>query len=749
MGSSCVHTKESDSNPALTLTLSRPYLLTRYEVYNRYDDKCCPERLKGFTLKSYNDQTLVYNYTDVASEALRQYTIVPNRGGNPVTRVNIAANYIEPSTRKKILSLCELEMYGDSICPAGRYGIDCSSTCMCQNKSEPCHVATGLCPSVCSAGYWGQGCHYECPVGRWGIGCLQTCSESCEGGQCEKTSGVCTHGCVGYTSPNCSQVCKPGWYGSNCSLSCDVNCLDPCHHITGNCTLDVPVSVDNVPVGVDNITHGQNCSNLNGSSCVEDADRGNGSHVEGCGDGRTGEDCVTGLPTVDTKSTSSIGVVIGIAVAVVIVVTVVGVGIAVYCRRIRASPKIDHENLHKSENSGTLSLIERLYRGMLARDMLWSESATSITSSKEKVKKPDTGLTSLDQISEEKTVTDSQPKGKLGQEKPEIEEKQATQLPPEVDTMYSNNKIVKKSSSVDMDDLYNCPVENDNKVNEMRDQYAHPTSNLPVDKHKETTKESHPYVHPTSNLPFLKKKKTPKESDHYVHPTSNLSVDKHKETPKESDHYVHPTSNLPVLKNKKTPKQGAKCIQPTSKKTKVTEQSQRPSDHYVQPKSNFPINLVQRKELNDQSAPPPPAHHRPVGTINPVFVYDNSVFSKCGEIDVYENDGLSKCDKTGGIENKGLSNCDKTGGMENKGFSKCDKTGGIENKGLSNCDKTGGMENKGLSNCDKTGDIENKGLSKSDKTGGIENKGFSKCDEIDVYENGGLSKSDEIDVYEN
>ncbi|XP_059138701.1 uncharacterized protein LOC131927060 [Physella acuta] len=323
MGRSCVHTRESDSSPALTLTLSRPYLLTRYEVYNRYDDMCCPERLKGFVLKSYNGQTLVYTYTDVARDPLRQYTIVPNRGGNPVTRVNIAANYINPGTTRKILSLCEVELFGDSICPAGRYGLDCSSTCMCQNKSEPCHVATGLCPSVCPAGYWGQGCRYECPDGRWGIGCLQTCSESCEGGQCEKTSGVCTHGCVGYTSPNCSQVCEPGWYGSNCSLSCDVNCKDPCHHITGYCTLDVPV-------GFDNVTHVQTSSNPSGSCCDGGCDRGNGSHLER--DGYRGED----KQTVDITSTSSIGIGIGIAVAVIIVFTI---GIAVYCRRIKTSTK--------------------------------------------------------------------------------------------------------------------------------------------------------------------------------------------------------------------------------------------------------------------------------------------------------------------------------------------------------------------------------------------------------------------------
>ncbi|XP_059138703.1 uncharacterized protein LOC131927061 isoform X2 [Physella acuta] len=279
LGRSCVHTRDSDLNPSLTLILAGSYLVSRYKVYNRYDG-CCPERLKGFYLTSYHGPDLVYAYTDVSRDALRQYTIVPDRGGNPVSRVNIAANYIIPGTRTKILSLCEVELYGDAICPAGRYSLDCSSTCICQNKSEPCHVATGLCPSVCPAGYWGQGCHYECPEGRWGIGCLQTCSESCEGGQCEKTSGVCTNGCVGYTSPNCSQACEPGWYGMNCSLPCDDNCADQCNHITGNCTLS--------------------------------------------------------LRSSDTTSSTSVSIGIGVGVSVsVVVLVLVGIGIVVYCKRTK------------------------------------------------------------------------------------------------------------------------------------------------------------------------------------------------------------------------------------------------------------------------------------------------------------------------------------------------------------------------------------------------------------------------------
>lgn len=85
-----------------------------------------------------------------------------------------------------------------SACPPGRYGNNCSETCLCQNDGI-CDPVSGSCQ--CGLGWTGDMCDAPCPDGKFGPNCIHKCI--CQNGaSCDKISGCCQ--------------CPEGWYGQQC-----------------------------------------------------------------------------------------------------------------------------------------------------------------------------------------------------------------------------------------------------------------------------------------------------------------------------------------------------------------------------------------------------------------------------------------------------------------------------------------------------------------------------------------------------
>ncbi|CAG5127992.1 unnamed protein product [Candidula unifasciata] len=202
---SCSHTEGGKDYPNLNLTLSRPQHVTRYVIYNRSNRR---DRLKGFVLTSYSQSlTPVFNYTDRKASAQLVYTVIADNVTVPTYLVNVVAT----DTREKILTLCELEVYGESACPPGQYGRECEHTCNCAGD-QSCFVSTGGCSSGCAAGFQGEDCMTRCDPGRYGLGCQSSCSQFCVRDNdtrtdfCNNTNGACLYGCQdGYQGPTCTE----------------------------------------------------------------------------------------------------------------------------------------------------------------------------------------------------------------------------------------------------------------------------------------------------------------------------------------------------------------------------------------------------------------------------------------------------------------------------------------------------------------------------------------------------------------
>ncbi|CAG5123445.1 unnamed protein product, partial [Candidula unifasciata] len=155
---------------------------------------CCANRLQGFVLTAWSRDNESFSYQDQTPQPQKVYQLMFPANNTPVSRVGIQGTYSDP-VPFFILTLCEVEIYGDTVCPAGKYGRECEHTCKCSGE---CFVSTGGCPSVCPAGYHGKDCLSPCPYQLYGLGCSSNCSLMCkdDGGQlCEPASGKCLAGC--------------------------------------------------------------------------------------------------------------------------------------------------------------------------------------------------------------------------------------------------------------------------------------------------------------------------------------------------------------------------------------------------------------------------------------------------------------------------------------------------------------------------------------------------------------------------
>ncbi|CAL1536343.1 unnamed protein product [Lymnaea stagnalis] len=236
IGESCTHTN-GDKNPFWMLTFFNSQKINRIIIYNRYEDVSIhnpsgfAERLSGFSLEVYNNNSIEINrYTDKNVSVEQVYTVTFLQPSEPASMVKITI----PTT---FLTLCEVEIFGDSSCPAGWYGPECNKKCQCSDPGEACLVMTGGCSSGCAPGYYGESCDQECLPGYWGVDCLEQCSSICYAYSCARESGRCLQGCTNETDlPECKVACDIGWFGPNCQYMC--HCTDEKCDVNGLCLND-------------------------------------------------------------------------------------------------------------------------------------------------------------------------------------------------------------------------------------------------------------------------------------------------------------------------------------------------------------------------------------------------------------------------------------------------------------------------------------------------------------------------------
>ncbi|CAG5129835.1 unnamed protein product, partial [Candidula unifasciata] len=108
-------------------------------------------RLRGFKLESFSgSEQSVFLYQDTDPNTQLIYTIIHK--DLPVQRVAVLINITSTA-----LSLCEVEVYGDSLCDNQHYGHECESECHCSSNTS-CLVNSGWCPNGCDKGYTGKTC---------------------------------------------------------------------------------------------------------------------------------------------------------------------------------------------------------------------------------------------------------------------------------------------------------------------------------------------------------------------------------------------------------------------------------------------------------------------------------------------------------------------------------------------------------------------------------------------------------------
>ncbi|XP_059166864.1 multiple epidermal growth factor-like domains protein 10 isoform X2 [Physella acuta] len=224
------------------------------------------------------------------------------------------ASYVKISAGgQKILTLCEVFIFGDSNCGGLKYGPECSKSCNCLDEDEVCFVATGGCASGCAAGFYGEDCQKECEQGWPGVNCSKLC-DVCEENDCATCQNICYQRCIdNINQTNCTQdcddACEIGKWGENCNKSCD-NCLNNlCDSVNGSCLYGC-LGFDDPPACINECEDGKwgenctkNCSNCKDNLC----DKVNGSCTDACigydNPPECNQNCNTGSWGVNCSST--------------------------------------------------------------------------------------------------------------------------------------------------------------------------------------------------------------------------------------------------------------------------------------------------------------------------------------------------------------------------------------------------------------------------------------------------------------
>ncbi|BFZ15405.1 hypothetical protein BsWGS_18443 [Bradybaena similaris] len=236
----CSRTRDAPEGSSWKVVFNRPQML--YSVVIAKINTEIDTDLSGFLLQTYNEEKHMIEKFREPNRPASNYTVLL-KSRQPVSYLKIFRRPLPGSAM--YLSLCEVYVFGETLCPDGTYGVYCNKNCTC-NEGDICNLATGACAP-------------GCPAGKYGFNCSLDCSIHCYQGKCHNRFGKCIQCGPGYFGDKCDQECANGTYGSGCKSECPLNCLDACDKKTGACTCPVnyvyPLCDDCVPG-----FYGDNCS---------------------------------------------------------------------------------------------------------------------------------------------------------------------------------------------------------------------------------------------------------------------------------------------------------------------------------------------------------------------------------------------------------------------------------------------------------------------------------------------------------
>ncbi|BFZ15409.1 hypothetical protein BsWGS_18449 [Bradybaena similaris] len=248
----CTHTLNESYVAEWSLYFSRPYSVYSVAIYNTAE---FPERLVNFTLLTFNEKGNVTNrWTEDAK--MRQYVLQMNSRA-PIVAIKIRQFHAVKDQNAMVfrtLSLCEVEAYGEALCPDAYYGLACDKKCRCK-ISETCFTVTGECAP-------------GCPIGEYGAQCAGDCNPECQTGFCYQRLGICESCNPGFSGAYCTKECDDGKYGLGCNKSCSVYCDNVCNKRTGSCKCRTPYK-GNDCTECEPGTYGVNCSKTCPTDCED------------------------------------------------------------------------------------------------------------------------------------------------------------------------------------------------------------------------------------------------------------------------------------------------------------------------------------------------------------------------------------------------------------------------------------------------------------------------------------------------
>ncbi|XP_059168808.1 uncharacterized protein LOC131950620 [Physella acuta] len=219
----CAFTETNATKPTLIIKLSIPALIYRSRFYsglytlgnNNYFQE-------GINYKKLNSDGIVSIEFDSEIQFVDLLFTYAREFKEPTASISIS-NSNSHLANGSFIIFREVELYGESDCFDGTYGLGCLKTCNCKIRGETCFVSTGSCPSGCPLGYQGEGCKQICDPGYFGTNCLQKCGDTCRDVLCHHLTGHCIR-------------CHPGHYGDTCELRCSDHCAgDRMCDVNGTC----------------------------------------------------------------------------------------------------------------------------------------------------------------------------------------------------------------------------------------------------------------------------------------------------------------------------------------------------------------------------------------------------------------------------------------------------------------------------------------------------------------------------------
>lgn len=141
----CSHTSPNDKDPRLVLKLPFAMDVLAFSVYNRvnyqrpYADFV--HRLRGFKIYFENGTNVVKYYQDRFKGFYHIYNVTMARRVNAINKV-----VVKPREPNIVLTICELEVFGDRHCSPGFTGKACNEPCNC-DLGFTCVVTIGSCPT--------------------------------------------------------------------------------------------------------------------------------------------------------------------------------------------------------------------------------------------------------------------------------------------------------------------------------------------------------------------------------------------------------------------------------------------------------------------------------------------------------------------------------------------------------------------------------------------------------------------------